>query len=492
MAGGGSFAVLARLRFANLALGLAVFLAGPTLALAHGVLKSSTPSNGSTVTTALTEIRLEFTEKPELAFTSIQLTGPDNLSVAFGSATITGTTIVFPIQGLLVAGSYRLTWKTAGRDGHPVTGRIGFVVSESAVAPAIAPGSSGPPASIGPPVEAHHDAMSMPGGGAFDAESPGYVVIRWAQFVALLILIGAFAFKYVVLGLLRRREPQSPLPAMVARRLESIVVYTAAMLVTIALVRLIAQSYAMHGENQSVVGAMIPMMTGTTWGIGWIVQVVGCVLILAGLRIARATSKAGWGIAVIGVVLTASSPALSGHAASTPDVAPVAIVADALHIIGAGGWLGSLLFVIIVGIPAAMTLKADEKGNAISSLVNSFSPTALAFAGLAAATGVFAAWLHVGSIPGLWETKYGQTLLWKLGVLSIVAGTGAYNWLRVRPALGKPEGTRRLRYTARVELAVALVVVAITAVLVATPTTVDENMMLTTMEADKDQGKEGN
>ena len=79
-----------------------------------------------------------------------------------------------------------------------------------------------------------------------------------------------------------------------------------------------------------------------------------------------------------------------------------------------------------------------------------------------------AALVHLGSIPALWGSGYGRTLLVKLGLLAVVFGTGAYNWRRVRPSLGNDAGTRRLRGSAAVEIAVGVLVLAVTAVLVAT------------------------
>ena len=78
----------------------------------------------------------------------------------------------------------------------------------------------------------------------------------------------------------------------------------------------------------------------------------------------------------------------------------------------------------------------------------------------------------VRSIAGVatWESAYGRTLLLKLALLSAVFGTGAYNWLRVRPALGSEVAAGRLRRSAALELAVGVVVLAVTAVLVATAT----------------------
>ena len=223
-----------------------------------------------------------------------------------------------------------------------------------------------------------------------------------------------------------------------------------------------------------VIGGIAIVAVGIVLSVSPIVP--GFFLVIAGLGIDR-LGKERWGLATVGAVALAFTPALSGHAASTPGYAFIAVVSDAVHVIGASGWLGSLLIVVIVGIPAAMRLERDQQGAAVANLVNAFSPTALTFAGITVVTGVFAALLHVGTIPNLWETQYGRTLLIKLGVLSAVALTGAYNWLRVRPALGSPQSARRLKRSATVELAIAALVLAVTAVLVATPTPMDEAMM---------------
>ena len=51
-----------------------------------------------------------------------------------------------------------------------------------------------------------------------------------------------------------------------------------------------------------------------------------------------------------------------------------------------------------------------------------------------------------------------------------VAALGFYNWRRVLPTLGDDDATHRLRRSARAELGLGLVVLLVTAVLVALPT----------------------
>jgi len=380
-------------------------------------------------------------------------------------------TVVAPVASGLVAGPYTVNWQIAGADGHPVRGTFAFSIAEGASGLAVAPAA---PADQSAPT-VHHDPETFPDAGGFNAESPLYVVIRWLQFAAMLVLIGAIAFYHFVLGSLKKKQPPDlPMLRSATRRAARVGLYSAAALGVVAIARLLAQSYAMHAPGSGFAPAMMWSMIGlTTWGWGWLLQAFGVIGAFTGFAVARSDRAKGWTIATASAVALAFSPALSGHAASSPSLRPLAIFADGLHIIGAAGWLGSLLILLVVGIPAAMKLEESQRGRAVADLVNAFSPTALAFAGVTLAAGVFAAFIHVGSIPALWQTQYGQRLLFKLGALGIVTATGFYNFRYVRPRLGKVEGVKHIKRSAMLEVGVAVVVLLITAVLVATPTPMD-------------------
>ena len=79
----------------------------------------------------------------------------------------------------------------------------------------------------------------------------------------------------------------------------------------------------------------------------------------------------------------------------------------------------------------------------------------------------------MGTVPNLWGSRYGLILLTKLTILGIVTITGFYNWRFVKPRLGSAEATLHLRRSARVEVAVAILVLLVTSVLVASPTAMD-------------------
>lgn len=465
---------------------LALVLLGvaPAPARAHGSLKSATPAADSTLTVIPRELRLLFTEAPALAFSRLELLSASGAPVALSpvrTAADSRRALVADIRSTLTAGTYTVVWQIAGDDGHPVRGRYTFTVAAGAQSAAqTRPDTSSPSAAAQPDAQsaaqsqAHHDPASMPEGANFGVESPGYVAIRALLYLGLLMAIGAVAFHGAVLRLLQRRRGADGALLASARHGAARIGLLGTVLVFIAaLLRLGAQSYAMHPPGVTFDSTLVrAMLTETVWGRGWLLQVVGVLVAATGFRSAvRGTG--GWALAGLGILALAVTPALSGHAAATPERAGLAIIADTLHVIGAGGWLGSLLVVLAAGLPVAMRLPDDERGGAVADLFNAFSPTALLFAGLVASTGVYAAWLHMNALSALWQSGYGRTLLLKLAVLSVVAGTGAFNWRRVKPTLGTSTGTARIAISARTELLVSAVVLIITAALVATPTPMD-------------------
>ena len=465
-------------------LGAALLVLGtllPMQALAHTALTSASPASGAQLTSVPGELRLRFNERIEPSLARLALIDPSGAEVQLGelqNPSDSARVLITTIRGPLSAGTYTVRWQVAGADGHPVRGEYTFVIATGATGLAPDPGPTAP-GPTAPPAEHHHDPRSFPAGGAFDASSPLYVAIRWLTFVGLLGAMGAVAFRLLVLPLAgRKTEALMPLlEDSASRRAAGVGLWMAGVVGVAALLRMYAQSYALHGPEAVWDAELVTtLLVQTTWGWGWLLQVVGTGLALVGFALALRGRRAGWILAAVAALTLSFVPGLSGHAAASGDLAPLAVLADGLHVFGAGGWLGSLLLLVVAGIPAARRLDRETRGRAIAGLVNAFSPTALLFAGTVVATGLFATWLHVGSIEGLWESGYGRTLLLKLGILSVVFGTGAYNWLKIKPALGTQEATGKLQRSATLELAVGVLVLAVTAALVATSPPTDMEM----------------
>lgn len=453
----------------------------PASVVPHAELKSSLPSAGAHLGIVPRELRLTFTEAPELGFSTVSLAGPGGIAIPLGSVRVASAspmTLVVAIPGAVAAGTYTVKWKIAGADGHPVDGQFDFTVAPGAEGTTTGSAPSQPGSAtrvdLGDSAAmSHGDPTALPSSEGFDAESPGYVLVRWLLYAGLLLIIGPVAFQFAVVGALRRTphaNMHGPMLARMSARAASFGFVGAVAVVGAVLLRLFAQSFAMHGTDRAFDGTLVAsMLTTTTWGTGWMLQFGGALVAVAGFFRARQRRSFGWNAAALAALVLAFTPALSGHAVSAPQLSKLAVLADGLHVMGAGGWLGSLLVVISVGIPATFLLEPDKRSGAVAELINAFSPTALVFATMLVVTGVFAAWLHLRGVSALWQTSYGQTLLLKLALVGLVAATGAYNWRRIKPRLGEPQSVRHLQRSGKIELAFSVLVLLATALLVATP-----------------------
>jgi len=310
----------------------------------------------------------------------------------------------------------------------------------------------------------------------FGVESPVYVVIRLLMYVSMTMFLGSLS----LLGIILPRTdflPAVPSDGVVdvrttiTQRAMRWMGWSLVVLVVATILRLAAQHAAFYGSQGWSKESMAPLMLETVWGTGVLLASSSLAVAIAGwraVRSARATWRApGWVLLIAGACLLAWSAAMSGHPAAA-DNPQVAMLVDALHVIGVGGWIGSLALIVGVALPVLRTANGDGDHGGIARVMAAFTPAALSFSAVLGATGVFAAWRNVGSVDALFASEYGVMLVRKLVMVALVGMIGAYNWRRVVPRLGQAIGTSRLRRSATLELVAAGVVLALTAVLVAT------------------------
>jgi copper transport protein len=279
---------------------------------------------------------------------------------------------------------------------------------------------------------------------------------RWATFVALAVVLGAFGARWALRG---ARD----------RRIATIGLVASLLLIPAALVRLAAQVADMADPSEqspdwrALAGAV---SAHTHWGHVWIAHVVLAGIAAAAFAVARTGRPAGWVVAGVAAFALAVTPALGGHAAEAKQLPLLVVSADVLHVIGGGVWLGTLAVLAAVGL----TGETMESGDVVET-VRRFSPVALGSAAIVAVSGGIAAWSHLEVLSAFWTTTYGWTLLVKLALVALVLAAGAYNWKRVTPRLVAREAAGRTVFARAVatELTLGALVFLVTAILVATP-----------------------
>lgn len=436
-------------------------LATPAILLAHAKLVRSTPSANQSLDAPPRSVRLWFSERPEVRFTTVSLTDSAGHRIPLGNPeAIEGSGIAAAIDEPLHAGKYTVAWRTAASDGHPSNGTFSFLVASGADAPAAAATTPAAPPSVivDTTRPANTNEVLTP------TQNPAFsTAMRWAELVALMTLIGAIVLRLAVVPAAKwSGDILTEVNDRLARLARPTVVLFALGTLTRGFEQ--AELFPVSGSRFT---SLLMLVERSRWGHSWAIGLAGAIVALIGLS-AAGRKLSGWVVASIGVVAICMSESLTGHAGAVHYYA-VAVASDVAHMLGAGGWLGGLTALLLCAMPVVKRLDATAAAEQGSRLLRAFHDSAVECVAIVVLSAAVSSWTRFPRLDALWTTPYGQMLLRKLFFVAVVAGFGLYHWRRiVRPAWN--DDTRfRFQRTALFELIVGAVVVAFTALLISQP-----------------------
>ncbi len=213
----------------------------------------------------------------------------------------------------------------------------------------------------------------------------------------------------------------------------------------------------------------------TVWGDVWMAQglvvfaLLGAFWIPGVRHLEQADSPGGlrvtpawWAITIVAVAL-ATTLSMSGHAMGAESWRTVAVAADVLHTLAAGGWIGTLAVILLSVHPADTNASSPI---VFGAQIERFSPIALASAGTLVVMGAGLSWTHLTAVSDLWTTGYGRILGAKVMTVLLIIGLGFKNWQEGVPLSNTPEGVQAIRRRGAWEVGFAAVVILLTAILV--------------------------
>jgi len=188
-------------------------------------------------------------------------------------------------------------------------------------------------------------------------------------------------------------------------------------------------------------------------GSGWaqLTQVAGLLLVLAALkRSAHWYASLGGTIALAGFLLTGHTSAHALRAVLAPLLG--------LHLLIVAGWFGALAPLLIV-------IRREAKPM-VALIVARYSAIAGLLVPLIALAGLSMAWLLTGSLTVL-RRPYGELLMVKLILFSLLMALAAWNKWRLTPALalGEARAAVALQRSIIAEIILIAVVLSVTAAL---------------------------
>lgn len=126
-------------RLVSSLLAFVIVTAAVAPAFAHSQLLGSDPADGATLATT-DRVVLTFNEAVNPDFVQVVVSGPDG-ELTLAGATVEGAVVTQPVTPES-SGEHTLTYRVVSADGHPISGRIGFTLTDVTVA---APGEESEP-----------------------------------------------------------------------------------------------------------------------------------------------------------------------------------------------------------------------------------------------------------------------------------------------------------------------------------------------------------
>jgi copper transport protein len=284
-------------------------VAGP--ASAHATLESTTPSQGSQVATAPTQVSLRFSESVGINSRSVEVLDSGGHRVdagAPGHPGGDGAVVAVDLRARLPRGSYAVVWHVVSADSHPVSGTFSFGVG-------VAAGAT-PTAVADDPLVVWLDGIG-----------------RFVAYVgAALLLGGGFFLRALWPAGLRQRRPRRLLVGG----------WTVSVVAAVGLFLLQGPYGAGLGLGSVADLGLLQETVSSRFGQLMLLRLTTLAVAVAVFRRWGSAQDDGVWLDAAGMgLLVLSTFSLAGHAGQG-SLAVLSVVTDAAHLAAAGIWVGGL------------------------------------------------------------------------------------------------------------------------------------------------------
>lgn len=424
-------------------------------AAAHATLIDSTPRSGEALQAAPDAIVLRFDDAVEIPLGSITVIDSNRRSIKVGKAHHgESSSVVEASLPDLDPGAYAVSWRAVSADSHPISGAFTFTIGSGTADRSLLT-----------------DALVAPSNDRPTAIALG--IARALVYGALAVLIGvtAFALLWWPEGFTTRRVRVALAGGWVVGLLASIAGIP------------LQGAYAGGGTLGDVFsGHTWSAVLDTRFGRHWLARVVLLGLLgLVGLMSARQRAPGTRHRRVLlvdaGIVAVALSAtvALAGHGGAGEHAA-IGAVSTTVHVLAMSLWLGGLVALLLaVASPAHEGVEGADR----VAMLRRFSSLALGCVAALLITGGVQSWREMPSFGAFTDSTYGKLLLAKIIIVAVVVAVAYTARRALRAAPARPVAAlsaaasdtpvlARVRGSVRLEVVGALVVLGVTAALVAT------------------------
>jgi copper transport protein len=420
----------------------AAALALPAAAWAHAALLHTVPEASRTVNVAPPEVRLTYNEPIEPRFAIVSVTDAAGRQVTSGQpagAPGSPQTLVTPLRKV-PEGWYLVFWRVISADGHPVRGAFTFAVGPNP----------------GPPPQFRVPSLSE------TATTTRLLVSRWAVFLSVLTALGLFVLRSLIARPVARVVSGTSLRAL---NVAFAVAVTVALLAIPVYVVVATAQFTLRSVFD--LGAIVPVARDSSFGRDFLdlelvfalfaVAAGGALFVDRPERELRSVAELlALPAALAAGVAVLLLPALAGHAGQKSPRG-LSLPLDMAHLGAVAVWLGGLIGLVVLWL----SVSRAGRSTVLACVVPRFSAVAFCSVLLLIGTGIGQALLEIPALAALWQTSYGQALLWKIGLLAAALVLAGVNLARTKPRLQAGDSSAPLLLRRLVQGEIVLVVAAL-------------------------------
>ena len=292
--------------------------------------------------------------------------------------------------------------------------------------------------------------------------------IRFALYVNLMLLFGLPLFGlYALKGAERLHGIVLPLRALT--------IGLALLAIGLSVLSIIAMTASMAGVALLEIdrASVIMMISETPMGKAWATRIAALLGMLCLAVAFGGGQRLTWlALVSLGAASALASLAWTGHGAASAGIAGTYhLIADVVHLLASGAWLGALAALGVMLFRPSATMTNDHLRLTHRAL-DGFSLVGTVIVALIVASGLVNSYVLVGPahVLSLPSTLYGQLLMSKLALFGVMLGLAAANRFRLTPAFDqaiKENGTIKaialLRRSLIFETSAALLILGLVA-----------------------------
>ena len=210
----------------------------------------------------------------------------------------------------------------------------------------------------------------------------------------------------------------------------------------------------------------------TDFGMIWIIRMILTIILLGvwfGMDRRKLLSKKNQIPMLVASLALIATTSMIGHGAASEQVPAIAL--DYIHNLVAAIWIGGIFYFVFALLPTFSQLKEQNREKMSLVLIPRFSIAFIISVGIVIITGPTLLWFLESDVGLITESTYGQLIILKIAIASIMVALGGFFQFKVQKnaeknfSSGKISVHKKLKKSLKVDITLGIILLGVVALL---------------------------